>query len=376
MAIVNKVLVIGGGIGGMCSAIQLRKSGIEVDLVEIDPDWRVYGAGITISGPTLRAFKEIGVLDEIVEQGWCADGFKVALTDGTVVAEFPTPRVAGPDVPGGGGIMRPVLARILSKATLASGTNVRLGVSFNSIEQDDSRVHVSFTDGTSSSYDLVIGADGVHSKTRGVIFPDAEKPSYTGQGCWRAVIPRPPEITGPMMVMSKTTKAGLNPISKDEMYLFVLQNLPTDDFLPPETWPERLAEVLSSFGGVVGNIRDNLNAQSRIVFRPLHKLLLPQPWYKGRVLLLGDAVHATTPHLASGAGIAVEGAIVLAEELQRASSLPQALDAYVARRYDRCRLVVENSVRLGQLENAGTPESREEHGKLMSQSMAALLAPI
>jgi 2-polyprenyl-6-methoxyphenol hydroxylase-like FAD-dependent oxidoreductase len=179
-----------------------------------------------------------------------------------------------------------------------------------------------------------------------------------------------------MMVLSKTTKAGLNPVSKDEMYLFVLENQATDDFIAPETWPARLAHVLQGFGGVVGDIRDNLNAESRIVYRPLHKLLLPQPWYKGRVLLLGDAVHATTPHLASGAGIAVEGAIVLAEELQCAATLPQALDAYVTRRYERCRLVVENSVRLGQLENAGTPEAREEHGKLMTQSMAALLAPI
>lgn len=373
---VNKVLVIGGGIGGMCSAIQLRKQGVEVDLVEIDPDWRVYGAGITISGPTLRAFREIGVLDEIMAHGWCADGFKVALPDGTVVAEFATPRVAGPEVPGGGGIMRPVLARILANATRAAGVHVRLGVSFDSIEQDADQVRVAFTDGTRSSYDLVIGADGVHSKTRQAIFPDAARPSYTGQGCWRAVVPRPEQVTGPMMVLSKTTKAGLNPVSKDEMYLFVLENQATDDFIGPETWPARLAHVLQGFGGVVGDIRDNLNAESRIVYRPLHKLLLPQPWYKGRVLLLGDAVHATTPHLASGAGIAVEGAIVLAEELQRAATLPQALDAYVTRRYERCRLVVENSVRLGQLENAGTPEAREEHGKLMTQSMAALLAPI
>lgn len=376
MAMVNKVLVIGGGIGGMCSAIQLRKAGCEVDLVEIDPDWRVYGAGITISGPTLRAFREIGVLDEIVEQGWCADGFKIALTDGTVVAEFQTPRVAGPDVPGGGGIMRPVLARILSKATLASGTQVRLGVSFNAIEQDENKVHVSFTDGTASDYDLVIGADGVLSKTRQVIFPEADAPSYTGQGCWRAVVPRPADITGPMMVMSKTTKAGLNPVSREEMYLFVLQNLPTDEFIPAETWPARLAEVLSGFGGVVGDIRDKLNPQSRLVFRPLHKLLLPLPWHQDRVVLIGDAVHATTPHLASGAGIAVEDAIVLVEELQRADSLPQALQAFSARRYDRCRTVVENSVQLGVLENAGTPEAKEEHGRLMGQSMATLLAPI
>ncbi|MRV73774.1 NAD(P)-binding protein [Duganella sp. FT92W] len=376
MAMVNKVLVIGGGIGGMCSAIQLRKQGVEVDLVEIDPDWRVYGAGITISGPTLRAFREIGVLDEIMAHGWCADGFKVALPDGTVVAEYTTPRVAGPDVPGGGGIMRPVLARILANATRAAGVHVRLGVSFDTIEQDADQVRVAFTDGTHASYDLVIGADGVHSKTRQAIFPAAARPSYTGQGCWRAVVPRPEQVTGPMMVLSKTTKAGLNPVSKDEMYLFVLENQATDDFIAPETWPARLAHVLQGFGGVVGDIRDNLNAESRIVYRPLHKLLLPQPWYKGRVLLLGDAVHATTPHLASGAGIAVEGAIVLAEELQRAATLPQALEAYVARRYERCRMVVENSVRLGQLENAGTPEAREEHAKLMTQSMAALLAPI
>lgn len=376
MSIVNKVLVIGGGIGGMCAAIQLRKAGHEVDLVEIDPEWRVYGAGITISGPTLRAFREIGIVDEILAQGWCADGCTIALPDGAVIAQYPTPRVAGPDIPGGGAIMRPVLARILSKATLAAGTQVRLGVSFDTLRQDGDKVHVSFSDGTESRYDLVIGADGVHSKTRETIFPEAGKPVYTGQGCWRAVVPRPERIDHPFMFLSETTKAGVNPVSKDEMYLFVLQNLQADDFITPDTWPARLAEVLSEFDGVVGDIRDNLDADSRIVFRPLHKLLLPLPWHNGRVVLIGDAVHATTPHLASGAGIAVEDAIVLVEELQGADSLAQALQAFSARRYERCRTVVENSVQLGVLENAGTPEAKEAHGRLMGQSMAALLAPI
>src|SRR5262245_59803814 len=182
---IERALVIGGGIGGMCTAIELRKRGVSVDLVEIDPQWRVYGAGITISGPTLRAFKTVGVLEAIKAQGWCADGFDMFLANGTRIGAMSGTRVGGDDVPAGGGIMRPVLARILGDATRASGTNVRLGVTFTRIEADGDHVSVSFTDGTTGRYDIVIGADGCNSKVREVLFPDAPKPRFTGQACWR-----------------------------------------------------------------------------------------------------------------------------------------------------------------------------------------------
>lgn len=376
MSTVRKVLVIGGGIAGMCSAIELRKRGIEVDLVEIDQDWRVYGAGITIGGPTLRAFGEVGVLDEIIQQGWVADGCTVAMSNGTVIAEIPTPRVAGPDVPGAGAIMRPLLARILSKATLASGANVRLGVTFDTIEQSAERCHVAFSDGSKGDYDLVIGADGVLSKTRATVFPELPVPAYTGQGCWRAVVARPASIAHAHMFMRGDMKVGVNPVSHDEMYLFLLEKNPEDAFIPVETWPARLAELLTGFTGVIGDIRDGLNADSRIVYRPLHNLLVTAPWHKGRVVLIGDAVHATTPHLASGAGISVEDALVLAQELAQDVSVEQALSRFTERRFDRARLVVESSQRLGVLEAAGTPEAKAEHGRLMGQAMGALLAPI
>src|SRR5262245_39684611 len=150
---IDRALVIGGGIGGMCAAIELRKRGVAVDLVEIDSQWRVYGAGITISGPTLRAFKTVGVVEAIMLHGWCADGLDVCLANGTRVAHLPSSRIAGPEIPSSGGIMRPVLARILSDATRASGTNVRLGVTFSGIEVAGSQVSVSFTDGSTSRYD-------------------------------------------------------------------------------------------------------------------------------------------------------------------------------------------------------------------------------
>lgn len=371
---VKKVLVIGGGIGGMSAAILLRKAGVEVDLVEIDPEWRVYGAGITISGPTLRAFKAVGVLPAIMEQGWCADGATICDAIGKQLLKIPTPRVAGPDVPGAGAILRPVLARILSKETLAVGASVRLGTTFTDITPVGDQVQISFTDGQSSTYDLVIGADGLHSKVRERIFPDAPKPKYTGQGSWRAVVPRVQGIDGATVFMGATTKVGVNPVSKDEMYLFCLDKRPTNDYIPQEQWSEILAGLLTGFSGPVADIRDNMNADSRILYRPLEGILMPAPWHSGHVVLLGDSVHATTPHLASGAGIAVEDAVVLVEELSKGGLIEDTLTRYVQRRHARCSLVVNNSLRLGQLEIDGG--SKEEHGNLMRDSIITLAAPI
>ena len=117
-----------------------------------------------------------------------------------------------------------------------------------------------------------------------------------------------------------------------------------------------------------------LDEDSQIIYRPLESLLMPSPWYKGRVVLIGDTVHATTPHMASGACIGIEDALVLADELARAGSVDQALDRYLARRWERCRMVVQNSGRLGAIEIAGG--DREEHARIMRDTLIALAAPI
>ncbi|HSV52356.1 MAG TPA: FAD-dependent oxidoreductase [Burkholderiaceae bacterium] len=377
MALVNKVLIVGGGIGGMCAAIQLRKQGIAVDLVEINPQWTVYGAGITISGPTLRALRTVGVADRVVRRGGHWSAIDICSADGTVMNTVPMAHAAGAeDLPGAAGIMRPVLAEILSDATREAGTQVRLGVTFESLGQDEHGVDVRFTDGSTARYDLVIGADGVNSKVREAVFAGAPVPRFSGQGSWRAVVPRTRRNS--TIFMGKTTKAGLNPVSEHESYLFVLDHRENFDFIPAEQWPALLAELLQEFGGPIGEIRDGLlnnkAPDHRIVYRPLMGLMMAAPWHRGRVVLLGDAVHATTPHLASGAGIAVEGAVVLAEELARCHFLEGALAAYAGRRYDRARLVVDSSLRMGEIEQAHG--SRDEHTRVMMNAMSALTAPI
>src|SRR5581483_12339243 len=269
---------------------------------------------------------------------------------------------------------RPVLHSILASATHSAGVRVRLGVAVASLHDEASAVLVRTTDNREQRYELVVGADGLHSQTRELVFPEAPKPRFTGQGCWRAVFPRPHGLDCVQMYMDTHHKAGLNPVSPDEMYMFLLEHVPDNRRMPEARWPELLAERLVPFGGIWRELRASLGTQSHINYRPLEALLVPAPWYRGRLVLIGDAAHATTPHAAYGCGLAVEDAIVLAEELERESSLEVALSRFMQRRFERCRAVVEGSARLGELEM--THASLAEHQAASAALGRAIAQPI
>ncbi|MEY4413733.1 MAG: hypothetical protein RIQ53_1026 [Pseudomonadota bacterium] len=371
----RRILIIGGGFSGMAAAIALRRHGAEVDLVEIDPGWRSYGAGISLVGATLRAFDQLGVLDAFLAAGAASDDVQLRLPHGAVIAELPTPRLARADVPGGGAILRPVLARILAEATRASGAQVHLGCSTQTMQQDADGVDVSFTDGRTARYDLVIGADGLYSRTREQLLPDAPKPAYSGQAVWRAVLPRPPEITTITMWMGGAVKPGVNPVDREHLYLFLTEHRPHNERVDPLSFAPTLRALLEPFPDpVLQGLRARIDDGAQIVYRPLEGLLVHGDWYRGRVVLIGDTVHATTPHMASGACIGIEDALVLADELARHAPLPAALAAFQARRWERCRMVVENSGRLGRIEMEGG--SKDEHARITRETLAALAQPI
>jgi 2-polyprenyl-6-methoxyphenol hydroxylase-like FAD-dependent oxidoreductase len=364
------VLIVGGGFAGMALAIRMRELGWFVDLVEIDPEWRVYGAGISITAPTFRACRRLGIVDELIAGGFAShQGVRICAPTGQVVAEIPAWPIE-PGLPTMGGIMRPLLQEILARRTRAAGANVRLGVTLRTYTEDRDQVCVETSDGVTGNYSLVVAADGAFSKMRGLVFPSAAAPRYTGQYCWRLVANRPPGIEGVYFYMAGAVTAGVMPTSASQMYMFLLQAEPQKVRIEEQTQWQRLKELMAPFSGLLGSLREELSEDSAIICRPLDAILLPRPWHRGRVLLIGDAVHATTPHLASGAGVAVEDALVLSEELANPGPIDQALLRFEERRWERCRLVVENSVRIGQMEQThGDPAALKA---LMAESEAAL----
>lgn len=370
---VDKVLVVGGGIGGMSAALAMARNGVTVTLVDNDPNWRVYGAGITITGMSLRAFDDLGVLDEIRERGFVHTGLRPMRFDGTPLPGPPHAPPGAPPVMCGGGIMRPDLHDILSKRVRAAGIEVRLGVTVETLEQDDDGVDVVLTDGVEERYDLVVGADGIFSKMRSMIFPEALGPQFTDQGCWRIVADRPPEVDRAEIYFGGPLKVGMSPISQTQMYVFLLEHVPGNPWFAPETHVQHLTDLLEPFGGSVTAVREGLGEHSQIVYRPLEWLLLPDPWYKGRIVLIGDAAHATTPHMASGAGVAVEDGLVLADELSKTEDVAVALRGFMDRRFERAKMVVETSVKQGQLEIAGT--ERQQQTNILAIATKALAQP-
>jgi 2-polyprenyl-6-methoxyphenol hydroxylase-like FAD-dependent oxidoreductase len=356
MAKVQNVLIVGGGIGGLSAAIGLGRSGVHAEIVEINDTWAIHGVGIIQPGNAIRAYKALGVADRCIERGFVFTRQRHYDAEGNLMAERTMPRIEGLDLVGHCGIPRPVLHEILVSAAADSGARIRMGVTVKALREHRSGIDVDFTDGSSRGYDLVVGADGTYSKIRKMVFGDIYQPRFSGQGCWRFSTEKPPEMDW-SCAFHGPNKAGLIPLTRDTMYMFLTTSEPGNPWMPDDRLHELMRERLHGHRGLAGEIRERIQRPESVVYKPLETLLVPRPWYRGRVLLIGDAAHTTTPHHAQGAAMAVEDAVVLSELLRRDDDVDDLLEQFMERRWSRCRLVVEASVQVGEWEQNPTPAS-------------------
>ena len=343
------ILVVGGGIGGLTAAIALRRRGFAVEVIEKDPNWSVYGVGIIQQGNVLRAVDALGILDRYIDAGFGFDAVEVFTPDGTKVARVPSHRLLE-RYPANLGVSRRAMQKVLGDAAKEAGATIRLGITADAIEDDGETVRVHFSDGSHGTFDLVIGADGVNSQTRAMVFPEAEAPQFTGQAVWRYNFPRPADLDA-LQVYNGRIGAGLVPISADTMYMYLTTPEPDNPRYAHDQLAADMRAKTASCAPAIRALAEQITDNDGVVYRPLEGLLVEGPWHKGRVALLGDAVHATTPHLGQGAGLAIEDSLVLAEELARHDSMETALTAYRDRRFERCAYIVRSSLAIcmGQL---------------------------
>jgi 2-polyprenyl-6-methoxyphenol hydroxylase-like FAD-dependent oxidoreductase len=373
---VNRVLIVGGGLSGVSAAICLQREGIDVEIIEREPVWGALGTGITLMGPAMRALKQLGVLEQCMAEGDGGSEMCLFNAEGDLLHTLEIHGLLGPDWPAVGGMMRPTLHKILADTARDKGVSVRTGTTVTSLEQHPDRVDVELSDGSTGSYDLVLGADGMRSQIRNLVFGDeAPQPQALGQAVWRALVHRPASVTGEFQFYGPGLKTGFTPLGPDRMYEFLVQPVADEVLPPPAERPARMRELLSVFGGVVAEVRETITEPEQVDVRKLYWLLMPSPWHRGRVLLIGDAAHATTPQLAMGGAIALEDGIVLGELLASETGLETVLQKFMERRYERCKMVVQNSVQLSEWEK-NAAEHEADAGQLQTDSFVALAAPI
>lgn len=357
-----RVLVHGAGIGGLTAALALALRGHRVDVAELREQPEALGVGIIQPSNALHVMRELGVLDACLAEGFAWEVLTICDPAGATLARIPQPRMG--DAPANNGIPRPALARLLAEAAAKAGATLRFGTTIAELAEDGEGVDITLADGHGGRYDLVVGFDGIGSPLRRRLYGEAYAPQYTGFANWRVTLPRSPELDGVLMSTGNlSAKALLTPISEELMYLGSVF-AEDEDFRPdPDHAHEQLRERLAGFGGPIAQALAQVTDPAAVVYSRISQVTVEAPWHVGRIVLAGDAAHASTPHLAQGAAMAVEDALVLAQSLSSQDSVPAALAAWEERRRPRAMWVQALS-RAVLKQETGTPTTEEEDALL------------
>ena len=351
MTAVQKVAIAGSGVVGLAAAIKLAGAGVTVDVFEAKTEFNTHGSGISLQGNALRVFGQLGIWDDIRDAGYPFEGLKLRAPgpEAPVVASLPDVKMGGPEYPAAMGIPRPALARIMFDAAERAGANIRFGAKVSGATERDGGVEVFIGDESAGVYDLLIGADGLHSSVRELIGIET-KPESNGMGIWRTFVSRPAEVEsselyygGPVYI------AGYTPTGDDTMYAFLVEKAQDRFDASPAEATRIMLEESRAYGGPWNSIRADLEKGAEANYTWFTRHLVEGPWNRGSVVIIGDAAHSCPPTIAQGAAQGLEDALVLTELLLARDAVDSSLwDEFHARRRPRAKTIVEASSQLAQ----------------------------
>lgn len=339
-----KLIIIGGGIGGLATCLALQQNGIEATVFERAERLETVGAGIALWANATRVLQKLGLLDEILAHGWRVDRLEIKKRDGNLLKLLRLNNCEVPSVC----IHRHVLLNILQKNILPE--RLELGKTFQKFEQNAETVTAHFADGTTARADALISADCLKAAVRGQLKGKLE-PIYRGYTVWRGVADFVPgnfrrgfdgETSG------AGRRFGLFPISDSRIYWFATNNQPADEQLAPAGRKQKVTEL---FGNWHSPIPETIAAtdEETILQNDCSDREPETGWSNERVLLTGDAAHPTTPNMGQGGCPALEDALILARILRCQPNLPDAFRLFERKRFARTKYVVEKSRILGEV---------------------------
>ena len=360
---VTQVFVVGAGIGGLAAAVGLTRSGMTATVAERAERPGPVGAGLTIQPNAVIALDRLGVGEAVRAVATQLRGVQICTRDGRVLAELDAADAAELQDELGApalGIHRATLHEVLVES-LPPGT-VEFARTVVGVVPGPDAVDVQFADGTTDSSDVVIGADGLHSRVRAALL-GAGAPRYAGYFCWRGVTEWsafPPGWSGEFWGPAR--RFGGCAIDGDRFYWFAVAAGPAGGSDPHGAH----AAVTATFADFAAVVRKTIaKTEPEAVFRTDISDRPPvSTWGSGRVTLLGDAAHAMTPNLGQGACHAIEDALVLATHVGRLGPTTEALRAYEAQRIPRANTTVRTARRMGSIAQWSGPRAEARNALL------------
>jgi len=339
-----KVLIAGAGIGGLTAALCCLRRGMDVEIFERASALGDVGAGIQLPPNAMKVFSKLDLADDLKAAAFAPSAIETRLgEDGRKI--FSVPIHEG--LWGGAylNIHRADYIKVLKNAVLRQSPKaLKLNFNIKKFVQDSNGITLEFDNGSSRVGDILIGADGIHSVVRDILFGQSN-PRFTGNVAWRAVVPSS-ALSQPLRGTScawfgRGKHAVTYPLRGGELVNFVGVVERPEPFA--EGWKERgsVAQLQADFKGWAPYIVDILNAvpPDNLFKWGLYDRAPLESWQSGRAALLGDSAHAMLPFMAQGAAMAVEDAWGLAEALSQKQTVSDALKAYETSRKPRATMV-------------------------------------
>jgi 2-polyprenyl-6-methoxyphenol hydroxylase-like FAD-dependent oxidoreductase len=348
-----RIAIAGAGIGGLTAAIGLQQCGHEIVLFERAPTIQPVGAGLALAANAIRAFGELGLADAVIAAGHVLNTFRIKDEQGRVLTETDARLLTGKYGVNNFAIHRAdlhaLLMSYLPNALHLNKTVVRA-------EPSASEVKVFLSDGSQQSFDFLIAANGIHSQVRRQLDPTSE-PRYAGYTCWRGVV----EGVDAGLDFGEATETwgrkgrfGIVPLSKNRVYWFACINAKAND---PRFSRVGITDLENHFGTFHSPIPALIQStpEEALLHNDILDIKPLRHFAFGRIVLLGDAAHATTPNLGQGACMAIEDAAILTRCIQNAEDPVAAGLNFEARRIERTTRIVNRSWRMGKLAQLSHP---------------------
>lgn len=346
MAEPMKILIVGAGIGGLTTASALARIGAHVDVIDVKPDNSVAGVGFGLRINGLRALREIGLLDDFLKLGHPAPGIDNYDAEGNFLSNM-SYGTQDEGLPGCVTMARVAFLEMAAQHALDNGCTIRMSTTVTNLEQDENTVSVTFSSGDRGDYDLVLGFDGINSQIRQDHFGEKYAPRPVGGVAWRAALPNRRKLMQPIICQGYGGKIMLTPLSEDAMYMVLTvaeEGRPRYDSNKMAEIMHDRAVALTRGSEFLADALEDVRHSENVAYTPYSTVWVPYPWFRGRVMIMGDAAHAMTPYLGSGAAMSIEDGVVLAQELAKDQSLVDAQMNVMKRRLPRVRAVHDRSI--------------------------------